>query len=65
LTKGEALLKKILKPTKKRDCTGLTAAPLYNPSIHKPGDTVMMYKGKGLVTTIIPELDADGNVIPD
>jgi hypothetical protein len=34
--------------------------PLYNPSIHRAGDTVML---KGKVVTI-PELDADGHPIP-
>ncbi len=61
LTRGEVLLKKIVKSAKKRDCTGLTLPPLYNPSVHRPGDTVRMYKGN--VTATIPELDADGNVI--
>ena len=37
--------------------------PLYNPSIHKAGDTVRVLKGKREVTLTIPELDADGHPI--
>ena len=39
--------------------------PLYNPAVHRAGDTVQVYKGKRLVTVAIPELDADGNAIPN
>ncbi|KKN74708.1 hypothetical protein LCGC14_0387500 [marine sediment metagenome] len=37
--------------------------PLYNPTIHKPGDRVMVKPnyGKKLVEIVIPELDDDGN----
>ena len=37
--------------------------PLYNPAIHKPGDSVLVQQGKRLVETVIPELDGDGNPI--
>jgi len=37
--------------------------PLYNPSIHRVGDTVKVQKGKRLVTVTIPQLDADHNPI--
>ena len=40
------------------------AIPLYNASIHKPGDRVRMYQGNRLIELVIPELDADGNPIP-
>jgi len=40
-------------------------APMYNPMIHKAGDTVRVWKGKSLVTTTIPTLDADGNAVPE
>jgi len=39
--------------------------PLYNPSIHRVGDKVLVYQGKRLMETIIPTLDAGGNPIPD
>jgi len=39
--------------------------PLYNPVIHKAGDTVRVLKGKREVTITIPGLDAEGNPIPD
>jgi hypothetical protein len=35
--------------------------PVYNPRVHKPGDTVLM-KGK---VVIIPEIDAEGNLLPN
>ena len=38
--------------------------PLYNPAIHKAGDHVLVRRGKQLVETIVPELDADGHTIP-
>ncbi len=38
--------------------------PLYNPAIHRPGDEVLIKRGKKLVPMVVPELDADGNAIP-
>ncbi len=38
--------------------------PLYNPAIHGPGDTVLLQRGKRMIPTIIPRLDADGNPMP-
>ena len=37
--------------------------PLYNPMIHRAGDRVMVQKGKRLIETVIPELDADGYAV--
>ena len=37
--------------------------PLYNPSIHKVGDRVLMPKGKRVVEATVPDVDADGAVI--
>ena len=37
---------------------------LCDPGVHKPGDTVLVRKGKRLVQTIVPDLDADGSPIP-
>ena len=37
------------------------SVPLYNPLVHGAGDTV---RRAGRIVTI-PELDADGNVIPE
>lgn len=41
--------------------------PLYNPAIHGPGDRVMVKPlyGKKLVETVIPELDAGGQPVPN
>ena len=35
--------------------------PMYNASVHKPGDRVLMYQGNRLVEIVIPRLDADMN----
>jgi len=35
--------------------------PVYNPSIHKPGDRVRVKQYGKWIETIIPELDADGH----
>ena len=40
-----------------------TTVPMFNPSIHKAGDKVMVYQGKKLIETVIPELDADGQPV--
>ena len=39
--------------------------PLYNPQVHRAGDTVRMTKGKREVIVTIPELDADGYAVYD
>lgn len=39
---------------------GKASVPLYNPSIHRAGDRVLVQKGKRLIETVIPKLDADG-----
>ena len=38
-------------------------APLYNPSIHRAGDTVIMLRGGRRVQVTIPSIDADGQPI--
>ena len=42
---------------------GNSSVNLYNPAIHKTGDRVLVRKGKRLVEMIVPEIDADGQVI--
>lgn len=41
--------------------------PLYNPAVHRPGDTVMIRNPhtRKMVETVIPKIDADGNAVPD
>lgn len=39
--------------------------PLYNPAIHRAGDTVLIKQGKRWIQTTIPKLDAGGQPIPD
>lgn len=36
--------------------------PVYNPFIHKPGDVVLVQKGKKWVESTVPMIDAEGNV---
>jgi len=37
--------------------------PVYNPAIQKTGDRVRVPKAKRWVAIIVPELDADGNIM--
>ena len=39
--------------------------PLYNPLVHRSGDTVLIRQGKRLVRAVVPELDADKHFIPN
>lgn len=38
--------------------------PVYNPSVHKPGDRVLVRSGSRLVEAVVPRLDADGRPMP-
>jgi len=38
-----------------------TSSPIYNPSTHKPGDRVMVRKGKRMIEVKVPLIDAEGN----
>ena len=42
-----------------------TNLPRYNPAIHRPGDTVLVLRGKRWLPYLIPEVDASGQAIPD
>ncbi len=37
--------------------------PLYNPSIHKAGDTVKVIQYGHIKVITIPEIDGDGNIV--
>lgn len=39
--------------------------PKYDPAIHKPGDTVLVQRGKRWLPYLIPELDGGGQPVPD
>lgn len=39
--------------------------PKYNPQIHKPGDVVLVQRGKKWIETVIPDIDGGGQPIPD
>ncbi len=43
----------------------ISSVPLYNPSIHKAGDTVLVRQRDRYIEIKIPELDGDGHPIPD
>ena len=36
----------------------------YNFRQFKPGDKVLIRRGRRLIETVIPELDGDGNIVP-
>jgi hypothetical protein len=38
--------------------------PIYNPTIHRPGDKVLVKVGGRLVPMIVPVLDGDGRPMP-
>ena len=38
--------------------------PIYNQSIHKAGDRVLVWQGKKLVEVVVPEINGDGHPIP-
>ena len=38
--------------------------PLYNSSVHKAGDRVLVHQGNRLVEVTVPELDGSGNPVP-
>ena len=49
-----------------KSISGSTTKPrLYDPATHKAGDTVLVRKGKKLIETRVPDLDAGGEPIPD
>lgn len=43
--------------------TGKPNIPLYDATKHRVGDRVLVYRGKRLIGTVIPALDADGSPI--
>ena len=56
-----------VSPSIKREDYGKISqpAPVYNPAIHRPGDRVLVQRGKRWIEAVIPELDMDGGIIPD
>ena len=55
----------IIRLHAKKETAVVQPVPLYNPSVHKPGDTVRIIKGNTEITLTIPNLDADGQPIPE
>lgn len=37
----------------------------YNPYTSRPGDRVLVRQGGQLIEALVPELDAEGNAIPE
>ncbi len=59
---GSNTLRRVIKTIE--DKKVLTkSAPIFDPYVHKPGDRVQ--RGKRLIETVIPTLDADGQPIPE
>jgi len=48
-----------------KENTRVVQPKLYNPMSHKIGDRVLVQRGKRFIETVIPEIDADGNIIPE
>ena len=63
---GEYIRQQIIKSCSVNATHSVNTIPLYNPRIHRTGDTVRMKDRTGhMVVVTMPELDADGNVIYD
>ena len=62
--KGKALQAVRQTTEKHNQPVSQSSIPLYNPLIHRSGDTVLIRQGKRLVRAVVPELDGDGKVIP-
>jgi len=58
-------LRQVIKNIDNKLQESVTKIPLYDPMIHKPGDRVTVLKGKRQVEIIIPQLDDDGNPMPE
>ena len=53
------------RPVKEESNTNLPVCNEYNFKQFNPGDRVRVKRGKGYIETVIPELDASGQAIPD
>ena len=53
-------LRELIKPVEKKQ----EEIPLYNPAVHRAGDKVRVWQYGKLVVIVIPELDADGQPVP-
>ena len=56
-----AQLRQLIKPV---EAEKKALVPLYNASIHRAGDRVRVFDGNRLVEMVVPELDADGQPVP-
>lgn len=55
---GEYLRQQIIKGCS-HDSPSVNTIPVYDPAIHKEGDRVMVRRGKRLVETIVPMIEAE------
>lgn len=60
-----AELRGIIKGIEDKPSIEQVNTPTYDPQKHKPGDTVKVKRGSRWLTITIPNLDAEGNSIPD
>lgn len=63
LTPGEKLKNVVVMGVQRKRVNTPEKIPIYDARIHKAGDRVLVRKGKSLVETVVPELDADGNIL--
>lgn len=64
-TPGTYVKSVILKSLRSDSTTATAIIPIYNKDIHKAGDKVLIKQGKVLVEAIVPEIDAEGNKVPE
>lgn len=57
-------LRKLIKDVESKPKV-VSDIPLYDSMIHKPGDVVRIWRGKQLITVTIPEVDVEGQIIPE
>lgn len=60
------ILRSVNKPVNTIDARATHQAnglPLYNPQLHKAGERVLVKKGGRLIEAIVPEIDADEQVM--
>ena len=58
-------LRQVIKTIENKGKAPSSELPLYDPTIHRPGDRVLIRAGNKLVETVIPELDAGGQPVPN
>lgn len=66
LSIGEYIKRQIIKSCSvNASVNAIKPTQVYNPSVHKPGDRVLVKRGSRLVEAVVPQVDADGHIIPE